>query len=247
MIRNNYVRFGVLACACAGLAFPAEVRSDSSRQAWILKTGPVEYRLRQMDGAVRLEYFGPAGSAVWRMGPQRRGQPVPSQDISGTIGRQAATPEDLELKFAEPGSAPDGVETLRLRYQHRRLPLEIEAVYSARGDTGVISRKLKLTNRGSAVLHVESMPELSWRLPTGDYDLTYRWGGWGQEKQMAMENLGAGRRTLANLRGRSTSLYSPWFSLDNKTLGVRYGRAAAGYWQHSAPARRLDGFTRHGV
>ena len=142
----------------------------------------MEYRLCRLNGAVRLEYFGPVGLAAWRMSPQRRGQPAPSEDISGTIEGQPAAPADLELKSADPGSAPGGVETLRLRYRHRRLPLEIEAVYSAWGDAGVISRKLTLTNRGSAVLHVESLPELSWRLPPGDYDLTYLWGGWGQEK-----------------------------------------------------------------
>ena len=241
MTGAQYIRFGVLLCAGAGLAFPAQVRADSSGQAWILKTGPVEYRLRQRDGAVRLEYFGPAGLAAWRMGPQRRAHPVASEDISGTIEGQRAGAEDLELKLAEPGSGPGGVETLRLRYRHRRLPLEIEAVYSAWGDTGVISRKLKLINRGSTVLHVESLPELSWRLPQGAYDLTYLWGGANQEKQIATETLGAGRRTLANLRGRSTSLYSPWFSLENKTLGVRYlGELAySGNWKFQC--ERLPG------
>ena len=75
----------------------------------------MEYRLRQIDGTVRLEYFGRQGAAEWRMGPQRRGEPVPSQDISGTIEGQSAAPEDLELKSAEPASGPGGVETLRLR------------------------------------------------------------------------------------------------------------------------------------
>jgi alpha-galactosidase len=189
----------------------------------------VEYRLRQVKEAVKLEYFGPSGLAAWQMSPRD----VLPEDISGTIEGQRIGPADLELKLAEPGSGPGGVETLRLRYQHRRLPLEIEATYSAWGDTGVVSRKLKLTNRGSAVLHIEALPELSWRLPPGDYDLTYLWGGWGQEKQVATETLGAGRRTLANLRGRSSSTYSPWFSLDNKTLGVRYlGELAySGNWK----------------
>ena len=33
-----------------------------------------------------------------------------------------------------------------------------------------ISRKLKLTNRGKTVLHVEALPELSWLLPPGEYE-----------------------------------------------------------------------------
>lgn len=224
---------------CLLITFSASLLSAT--EAWTLKTGSIEYRLRQQDGAVRLEYFGPARLAPWRMGQQRRGGPLPSGDFSGTVEGLSASPENLELKFAEPGSGPGGVSTLRMRYQHRNLPLEIEALYTAWGDTGVISRKLKLTNHGTAVLHIQSLPELSWRLPPGDYDLTYLWGGWGQEKQVATEDLGAGRRTLTNLRGRSTSLYSPWFSLRNKTLGVRYiGELAySGNWQFAV--ERLPG------
>src|SRR3974377_2165920 len=135
-MRNICVLFGL----SAGLLFGVDT--------WTLKTGPVEYRLRQEEGAVRLEYFGPAGLAPWKMGQQRRGGPLPSEDLSGIVEGLSTGPEDLELKFAERGSGPGKVETLRMRYQHRHLPLEIEAVYSAWGDTGVISRKLKLTNRG---------------------------------------------------------------------------------------------------
>jgi hypothetical protein len=144
----TFFRFGLLLCATAGLC-PAEVRSDFSRHAWILRTGPVEYRLRQVDGTVALEYFGPAGQAAWNMDRQEGGPAVPPQDIAGTVDGQSSAAEDLELQSAEPGSSGKGVETLRLKYRHRRLPLEIEAVYSVWGDTGVISRRLKLTNRAA--------------------------------------------------------------------------------------------------
>jgi alpha-galactosidase len=93
---------------------------------------------------------------------------------------------------------------------------------------------------------VESLPELALRLPPGEYDLTYLWGGWGQEKQVATEPLGAGRRTLANLRGRSTSLYSPWFSLRNSTSGVRYAAelAYSGNWRMTFERLPGSGATR---
>jgi alpha-galactosidase len=219
---NVYGRLTMLFSVCAVLASSAEVRLDPSGKAWTLRTGMVEYKLRQEGEAVRLEYFGPSGMGPWRMSSQRRAAPLPGYDISGVVSGQLAGPEDLVLVSADKASDKAGVETLSMTFRHRRLPLEIQALYAAWGDTGVISRRLKLTNRGTRILHVESLPDLSWRLPPGDYDLTYLWGGWGQEKQLATERLAAGRRSLVSSRGRSTSVYSPWFSLANKTLGVRY-------------------------
>ena len=215
------------------LSLAAAVAALLGAQTWTLKSGPVEYRLRQDGKAVRLEYFGPSGLANWRMVPQRRGVPPPSQDFLGSVEGQPVTPDDLELVSHESKPVKPGVQGVRMTYRHARLPLEIEASYAAWGDTGVITRALKLTNRGTQTLHVESLPELALRLPPGKYDLTYLWGGWGQEKQVATEPLGAGRRTLANLRGRSTSLYSPWFCLRNLTSGVRYAAelAYSGNWQ----------------
>ncbi len=228
---HHLLGLAALLCAGSSLLFAAEVRTAG--QSWTRKTGPVEYRLAEENGAVHLQYFGPSGMAPWKMGTQRRAEPAPSQDISGIVEGQPVDPESLKLDSVEAGSLKPGVATLRLKYSHRRLPLEIEVLYTAWGDTGVITRKLTLANRGSSVLHVETLPQLSWRLPPGDYELTYLWGGWGQEKQVATESLGAGRRTLANTRGRSTSVYSPWFSLHNKTLGVRYlGELAySGNWK----------------
>ena len=197
-------------------------------ETWTLASGPVEYRIQSEGKTARLEYLGPRGMAQWRMGAQRRGGPLPSQDISGVVEGQPLGPEDLEVVSHQASG-----DALRILYRHLRVPLEIEAVYSAKGDTGVLTRTLKMTNRGAKTLHVESLPELAWKLPPGKYELTYLWGGWGQEKQVATEEVGPGRRVLASTRGRSTSIYSPWFYLRNKSLGVGYAGelAYSGNWQ----------------
>jgi len=213
-------------CACAA------VSAETANQSFPIRSGPVEYRLASSAGVVRLEYFGPAGAAAWRMDGQPRGQAFRGQDMFGMVSGQTVEPEELNL-LSSSRESQGAVSKLRLVYQHRRLPLRIEAVYASWGETGVISRRMKLINTGAAPLQVESLPELSWRLPPGDYDLTYLWGGWGQEKQITTEQLTAGGKRLLNSRGRSTSIYSPWFSLYNRTLGARYtGELAySGNWQ----------------
>ena len=79
------------------------------------------------------------------------------------------------------------------------------------------------------------MPSLSWRLLANDYDLTYLWGGWGQERQLATESLSVGRRVFTADRGRSTNGYASWFALRDRGRGVLYMAQLAwsGNWQMS--------------
>ena len=202
----------------AAAAFP-EIRHDEARQTWTLTSGTAEYRLRLQNQSVYLEYFGPFGKPAWK---------TPQADVAGLVEGRPVLPAELELKTL----AAHG-DDLRLGFRHRALPLQIEMHYRAWGDTGTFTRRIRLTNTGGSALRVESLPELAWRLPPADYDLTCLWGGWGQERQVLTEPLRAGRRSLVSTRGRSTSLYSPWFALLDKSRGVRYAAqfAYSGNWR----------------
>ena len=150
-------------------------------------------------------------------------QPVP--EISGRVEGRPVRPQDLELVSQD----------TRQVWQHRRLPLLVEARDATWGETGVVTRQLMLTNTGSQALRVNSFPSLTWSLPRGEYELSYLYGGWGRERQLATERLGAGRRAFVSNRGRSSNGYSPWFSLLNRQTGVRYAAQLAwsGNWEMS--------------
>ena len=197
-----------------GVACPA--------QTWRLESGGVEYRLRQDNGGILVDYFGPVGGAPWKAA---RGL-----DIAGALEGRVLRPGDLTLASV---NAPDA-KSLQLMYRVTRASLEIEARYAAMGDTGVITRRLTLANTGAAPIRV-NISSLALELPSGDYDLSYLWGGWGRERQLATEPLGPGRRNFVSLRGRSSNGYASWFSLHNKTLGVRYAAelAYSGNWEMS--------------
>ena len=205
------------------------VQYDPAAQRWTLHSGAVEYLLRRSGDGVAFDYFGPAGKPAWSApGPA---SPA-AYEISGLVEGENIGPDDLRLVMVEP---TDTELELALRYRHRRLPLEIEAVYWVQGDTGVIARRLTLTNRGERVMHIDSLPSLAWRLPAADYDVTYLWGGWGQERQLATEPLSVGRRVFTADRGRSTNGYAPWFALRDRDRGVLYMAQLAwsGNWQMS--------------
>ncbi|MCL4401316.1 MAG: alpha-galactosidase [Acidobacteria bacterium] len=214
--------FAILAMT-AGLSGAAQIDYDAARHRWTLKSGSVEYRLEQRNGMVRVAYFGPAGRPDWQ---------AARFDMAGVVHGQNLLPADLELVSHR--ISPGGGRTeLRLVYRHRRLPLEIEAVYAAWGSTGVFTRRLTFKNNGDHALEMQSTPSLSWRLPGGAYSLDYLYGRWGGERRSASEKIGPGRRSFVNTSGRSTNGYSPWFSLRNDALGVRYAAqlAYSGNWE----------------
>jgi alpha-galactosidase len=203
----------------------ASIRYDESSHTWQLVSGLVEYRLGEKDGSVFLNYFGPAGQPDWGQptGPEGPLRGVGGRyDIDGLTEGESLQPERLELVSHEILHPKRAVDELKLVFKHRLIPLEITALYTTWGETGVITRQLTLANQGDHPLRIDRAPSLAWQLPAGEYELTYLWGGWGHERQLATEPIRAGRRTFVQRRGRSTNGYSPWFCLLSKSLGVRY-------------------------
>jgi len=196
-----------------------KVEHNPSEQTWTLESGPVMYRFAMDYGQVVFEYFGPRSHYTGRGShrPQRR------YDIMGMVDGRVLDPSRLRLAAHESRvAAPDRAE-LHMTFTHMDVPLEVEALYTAWGETGVITRALTFANRGTKPIRVESAPSLSMDLPRGEYTLRYLWGGWGQERQLATERLdGAGARRFEQTQGRSTKHYVPWLSLRNEDTGVEY-------------------------
>lgn len=215
------------------------INYETPKQTWHLVSGPVEYRLGEKAGSVFLKYFGAAGQPDWdaptgaAAGPPLKVEP--RYDIAGIVDGENLQPEDLQLVSQEVLHPKPGVDELLLVFKHRRIALQIAALYTTWGSTGVITRQLTLVNQGDRPLQVAQSPSLAWHLPAAEYELTYLWGGWGRERQLNTEPVLAGSRTFEQRRGRSTNGYSPWFCLFNKRLGVRYlaQLAYSGNWNMS--------------
>ncbi len=216
----------------------AKILFDLSNAEWTLETGGVEYILGKTDGLVSLKYFGPAGQPSWEPPAVTSGPPLAPgvrYEIAGSTEGKGIFPEDLELTGQETLHPAKGVDELRLIYKHRCLPLRVTVEYFTWGETGVFTRELTVLNQGDKTIHIEALPSLALDLPRGRYELTYLWGGWGHERQLATEPLAAGQRSLVSARGRSTNGYSPWFCLHSQDLGIRFFAqlAYSGNWQMS--------------
>jgi alpha-galactosidase len=203
----------------------AAVTYDVARHTWTLATGPVVYRLHQEGKAVELEYFGPDGKPAW---PAATPQTGARYELSATVEGQNIEDRDWELVDHQ-----EQPEALLLVFRHPQTPLVVEARYATYGDTGVISRELTIVNKGKAAVHLLAIDSVCWRLPLGDYDLSYLYGGAAAERQLMTEKLSVGMRSLISGRGRSSALYAAWFGLRDHTLGVQYAGQLAwsGDWE----------------
>ena len=118
---------------------------------------------------------------------------LPSRsDLTGLVADQSLEPASLRIVSDSTVLPSRGVEELRLRLVHLRLPLELDVRYVAWGETGVFSREIRLTNRGREPLAVARLPSIGWERPGDDYTLRCLWGSWGRERQLATEALAAG-------------------------------------------------------
>ena len=217
----------------ASLPTEAEINYSNVDNRWTLVSGNVEYILHRENDRVSFEYFGPVSHQAWSAVSNTQNTSVTRRDIDGQVEGEEITPSELKLVSEKTVDVKPGVETLQLMFEHRRLPLRIGVTYTTWGDTGVITRGLVVENSGTAILHFQRLPSLSWSLPQGEYDLTYLWGGWSQERQVANELLGPGERRFTSTRGRATNNYSPWFCLHNHNSGTRYlaQLAYSGNWE----------------
>lgn len=228
-----------LLAGAAGVAVAADLKATiqpGSHNGWSLKTGDVEYRLGQADGKVYLAYWGPVGGPDWDGSSSGRASHLrldARYDIAGAVEGETLAPETLELISQQELHPSTGVDGLQLTYQHRRLPLQIVVQYFTWGDTGVLTRQLTVVNKSKRPVEIESLPSLALELPAGQYDLSYLWGAWGHERQVATEELSAGERSFVATRGRSTSGYSPWFCLRSSNLETRFlaQLAYSGNWE----------------
>ena len=197
-------------------------------QTWTLKSGAVQYVLRQSDKGLECTQFGPVSGAI--RGETEGFHP----ELFGRVEGWTLAAGDLRPVSAKAAQA-DGKNELRLVLRHRVLPLEITVLYTAWGQTGVITRQITLRNTGQHLLHIDSFPSLAWVLPGGEYELTTLQGDPGFERQIVSEKIGAKPKVFDNGWGRSTRKMSAWFSLrqDKTGLHTLAQLAWSGNWKMS--------------
>ena len=217
----------------------ANIIYDASNRCWILQMEASTYCIGLSEDASSLQhiYWGPriaaaaAGEIAHTPGPLL----VPFESQAG-MSREEYAPwggmrfsepslkveyaggtRVIEWVFEEHGVDRSGEgQTLWLRFRDRTYPLKVTLYYRIYDDHDVIERWVRLENSGgSGPVIIEQALSADWRLPRRErYRLTYLYGRWGKETQVAEAVLGPGKVVLESRRGATSHQFNPWVALD---------------------------------
>ena len=146
--------------------------------------------------------------------PDRGDYRVPGLVVIGADGSPA-----LDLRYVDhvvsagkpdlPGLPSTYVEsdgeadTVEIRLADEPTGLEVVVRASIFRDRPVVTRSLTLTNRGPALLRVETAMSVVLDLPDDDWHLVTMTGAWAREREPVDRPLAPGRRSTASVRGAS--------------------------------------------
>ncbi len=123
----------------------------------------------------------------------------------------------IEWVFEEHGlERSRASQMLWLRFRDRGYPLTVTLYYRIHDGHDVIERWVRLENSGgSGPVTIEQALSADWRPPRRErYRLTYLYGRWGKETQVAQVVLGPGKVVLESRRGATSHQCNPWIALD---------------------------------
>ncbi|MCR5089980.1 MAG: alpha-galactosidase [Oscillospiraceae bacterium] len=114
--------------------------------------------------------------------------------------------DGLPCAFAREGEA----ETLSVRLKDAATGLEAELLYAAYERQDVISRAVRITNKGSSGLTLRKAASACLDLPFGDWEMIHFHGRHAMERSPERVPLMNGIQTLSSLRGYSSHQHNPF-------------------------------------
>ena len=126
-----------------------------------------------------------------------------------------------------------GVESLVVRFVHKRLPLHVSVVFSAYGETGVITSSVKLENKSDLYpIRFTEVPSINIDLSSSDYEYAYLTCSWSNERKLQTKAIEEDTFFIQSTSGRSSTDYSPWLSIHDKEKNIYYNAQLAwsGNW-----------------
>src|SRR5439155_2492717 len=123
----------------------------------------------------------------------------------------------IEWIFEEHGVERSAAsQTLWLRFRDRAYPLTVTLFYRIYDGHEVLERWVRLENSGgSGPVTIEQALSADWPPHRRQrYRLTYLYGRWGKETQVAQVMLRPGKVVLESRRGMTSHQFNPWVALD---------------------------------
>ncbi|MCR5207977.1 MAG: alpha-galactosidase [Eubacterium sp.] len=114
-------------------------------------------------------------------------------------------------------------ETLEIIMKDPLTEVEAVLIYTVFSDCDVISKHVRLTNRGNRTVRLERALSSCIDLPTMNYNLITLWGRHNKERQFERRPLAHGLQGIHSKRGSSSHSHNPFAALAEKDATESYG------------------------
>jgi alpha-galactosidase len=228
------MKSALLAFALASLA-NASVRYIPETKVWVLDTDRTTYAIGVNENGVVQHMYWSAKIRGEDLPAPRTARSRSSFDPSETM-----TPEEYPawggMRYIEPAlkaTFDNGNRDVVLKYVSHRIEGETlsvrvkdigndlfaDMIYRVYPHADIISRSVRIENRTSRKITLESAQSAVWHVPAGDgYRLSHLSGRWAGETQLIQEPIEPGKKIFESRRGNTSHNANPWFAVDKNAV-----------------------------
>jgi alpha-galactosidase len=116
-------------------------------------------------------------------------------------------------------------KTLKVYLLDAITSIQVELLYTIYRDYPVITRSVRIINKGKESQIIENISSLSLDLPDADYEWQQLSGAWGRERTIKSRTLQQGIQSIESTRGISSHQHNPFVTLKRKNTDENQGEA----------------------
>jgi alpha-galactosidase len=135
----------------------------------------------------------------------------------------------LPATFADNGE----VQTLILHCSDRVLNLGIDLLYSVFEKEDVITRSVRITNKGNQEIYLMKVMSACIDMDNQEFEMVTLHGSWARERQVEYRSIGYGKQSVGSFRGESSHQEHPFFALKEKSATEDFGNVYAMHFVYS--------------
>lgn len=126
----------------------------------------------------------------------------------------------LPAAYVEDEEEADSLEIL---LEDKKTGLQVFLLYTVYNTMDVITRSVRVENKGDAPVLIEKIMSASVDFDNSDYDMLELSGAWGRERHIERVQLRSGMQSIGSCRGASSHQLNPFFALAEKHATEDYG------------------------
>ncbi|MBU5593693.1 alpha-galactosidase [Amphibacillus sp. MSJ-3] len=138
--------------------------------------------------------------------------------------------ENMPATYVEEDSES---KTLIITLKDNLTNVEVELLYTIFTEFPVITRSVRVLNKGTETQIIEQLASLSLDLPDADYDWIQLSGAWARERNIKERSLQQGIQSIESTRGISSHQHNPFIALKRKQANEHQGEVIGASFVYS--------------